>query len=65
MAIDLGRHEENLLVGPPNELLDHALRLLRDPDLGATLAQCARAQIPNYGWDRIAQRYEDDIYKRL
>ena len=44
--------------GPPS-LAEALNRVVRDPDLRASLAAAARERVADYTWDRIADRYEE------
>ena len=50
-----------VLVPPedPVELAEALNRVVRDPDLRASLAAAARERAADYTWDRIADRYEE------
>jgi glycosyltransferase involved in cell wall biosynthesis len=59
-AIDLLRHEENVLFVPPRsagQLADALLRLLGDPELRAAMAANNREKVKEFAPDVVARRY--------
>ena len=65
MAKDIGKSEQNLLMGPHDTLTEHVLRLCKDESLREKLAKTARTDIGQFAWPNIARRYQHELYERI
>ena len=63
---DILTHEKTgLLAGNDGEMVDHALRLIRDPALRKRLGLQAKADIESFSWDHVLDRLFEIYQKGL